>query len=550
VIDRLQDSEDLYDYITFSQFLDMLQRMFPKQVWLPEEIKTQVLIDDLYQQIMMDIFDSMPRKSKGLVSTCAFISSLKDDPQVQQFSKIEVRKGQNIEQVFSIITREAADLITWDDFIQYFSEKQRPDVKIQADGVNRGNFYALKEDFVKKIDEKEQKEEKDKKRGFSYQYVDTFKNKKKPKAQSTVKFTVPVPFHFDSRERNKSKSIRQIKLEQYVNEIKQEEENHLKYRPSANPVPAEVLIPKYNTLIAAQESRRNEVKQNSKKLTQQREQPFEFYKREMNKVKPEEIKEIPYKFKARPPPPSNSIPLFEQMSRKLEDDRKVRIETAAKKALEEAKLPPRMERYEKGDKNLSTPPVVSMNFKAKKPPNFHNMWDEFGKSLEKKKQSFQPTVPKEFNLTEKQKNSKEEVLDEDLAKKGFQEITKKKLAEIKEMDPTKKQAENDETGKKRREELKKKEEEKKKMKEEREILEELTRKRLEEKQKKEREKVMLGVKDRPPIEDAITSEYSKMNSGTRVLTTIKQKMQARGIPASNIIGESDNFIEIIAEDLV
>lgn len=545
VIDSLQETDDLYDYITYSQFLSEILSLYPKQIWLPEENKSKVLLDELYQQILLDIFDSMPRKSKNLIKTSAFLSSLQEDPQVQTFLNVEVHKGQTVSSILKTISRESGDLITWEDFLSYFSEKNRPDIKVQENGINKSNYYALKEDFVKEAKTGLIEENK---KNFAYKYVDTFKNKKK-KAKSTIKFTVPQPFAFDSRERNKGKSIRQMKLEQYVNEIQQEEENHLNYRPTPNPVPAEVIIPKYNTLIAAQEARRNEVKMNSKKLTQEREKPFEFYIREKNKPKPEEAKEEPYKFKAKAPPPSNSIPLYEQMSRKLEEDRKSRIEAAAKKALEEAKMPERMERYAKGDKNLSVPPATSNTFKAKKPPNFHDMWNEFGKSMENKKKSFQPTVPKEFNFTESNKSKKEEV-DEDLAKKGFLEINKKKLTDIKEMEPTKKQSENDDTGKKRREELQKKEEEKRKMKEEREILEELQKKRLEEKKKKEREKIMLGVKDRPPIEDAITSEYSKANSGTRVLTSIKLKMQARGILNENIIGETDNFIDIIAEDLV
>ena len=548
VIDNLQETDELYDYITYSQFLNEVLSMYPKQVWLPEELKAKVLLDDLYQQILLDIFDSMPRRSKGLVKTSAFLSSLQEDPQVQAFLGLEVHKGQTVSAILKTVAREAGELLTWEDFLAYFSEKARPEARVQENGINKSNYYALKQDFAK---EGKSSPVEDNKKNFAYKYVDTFKNKKK-KSKSTIKFTVPQPFGFDSRERLKGKSIRQLKLEQYVNEIQQEEENHLNYRPTPNPVPAEVVIPKYNTLIAAQEARRNEVKLNSQKLTQERERPFEFYLREKNKPKQEGIKEEPYKFKAKAPPASNSIPLYEQMSRKQEEDRKSRIEAAAKKALEEAKMPERMERYGKGDKTLSVPPPTSNTFKAKKPPNFHDKWNEFGKSMENKKKSFQPTVPKEFNITESNKanRSKKEEPDEDLARKGFLELNKKKLAEVKEMEPTKKQSENDDTGKKRREELQRKEEEKRKMKEEREILEELQRKRLEEKKKRERDKVMLGVKDRPPIEDAITSEYSKANSGTRVLTSIKLKMQARGIMNENIVGESDNFIDIVAEDLV
>lgn len=546
VLDNLQDSEDLYDYITYSQFLDLILNMYPKQIWIPEKTQKKILLDSLYQQILLDVFDSLPRKSKNLVSTYLLIKSLREDPQVKQFLQIVVKNGVSVEGIFKVVERDAGEVISWEDFLMYFSEDGKPEVRVQDGNVNRSNFYALKEDFVK-LDQKNSPPPVHSK-PFNYQFVDTFKKSKK-KSKSSIKFTVPVPFAFDSRDQHKSKGIKQLKFEQYINEIKQQEENHLKYRPVPVPVPAEVIVPKYNTLIAAQEHRRNEVKQNSKKLTKEREKPFDFYLRELNKPKQEEIKEEPYKFKAKAPPASNSIPLYEQMSRKMEEDRKSRIEAAAKKALEESKLPPRMEKYAKDSKNLSVPAVLS-TFKAKKPPEFTKLWENLGKSLNKKKDSFQPTVIKEFKLTEgKSKSKQEDGIDEELAKKGFLQITKK-VSEVKEMDPTKKQVENDESGKKRREELRKADEEKRQEKERREILEELQKKRLEEKKQKAKEKVMQGVKDRPPIEDAISSEYSKINSGTRVLTTIKQKMQKMGIKTDDIIGETDNFIDVIAEDLV
>ena len=141
--------------------------------------------------------------------------------------------------------------------------------------------------------------------------------------------------------------------------------------------------------------------------------------------------------------------------------------------------------------------------------------------------------------------------------------------------PTKKQLENEENGKKRREELKK-EEENKKMSEEaskkleeennqkkeaklQKNLEESKKRALEGKEKmkqmdqkylSDKEKMLENVKNRPNMSEAISSEYSKTNNQQRTLTLIKQKMQARGIPITDIAGESDGFIDIIAEDLV
>ena len=590
VLDRLQDTEDLYEYITYSQFLNYFYIMFPKQTQTPEELGGKVRLDPLYVQILRDIFNSLPRKGgKGMVSTGLLIDSLKEDPQINEFLKEPARDNETVAQVLQRVNKESAGVISWEDFLEYFSEKGKPSLKSQENtSVNRGNYYAMKQDFYKENNSLSPKEEKPR---FKYDYHDpdnleknsksakTKKGSKKSHSKSAMKFTVPAPFEFEQREKVKHKSIRQQKFELYIHEKQREEENHMKYHPPAMPVPAEVVIPKYNTMMAAQEARRDEVKKNSKQITKQREKPFDFYIREMNKVKPEERKEEPYRFKAKPPPPSNSIPLYEQLSRKGEEDRISRIEIAAKKALEEAKLPPRMERYAKGDKNLSVPPSQQSNFKAKKPPEFAKLWENLGKDMEKKKQSFQPTQPKEFNITEAKKKSQVEDNTDDLMKKGFLEMFKKKpipLDPPKDLPkPTKKQIENEENAKKRREDQKVQEDERKKQEDERKLVEEEAQKKKDAKMQRETEesrkrglegkerlkemdnkysedkkKMMDSVKNRPQLSDTISSEYSKANSQPRTLTSIKQKMQSRGIQISDIIGEVDGFPDIIAENLV
>ena len=554
-LDRIQESGELYEYITYSQFLNFFYIMFPKKNWTPEEMDKKINLDPLYIQILQDIFDSLPRKTKGFVSVKLLIDSLKEDPQVNEFLKEKVKGTEDVEGILKKIDKESAESISWEDFIDYFSDRGKPLLKTQENTlVNRGNYYAIKQDFYKENQSISPQDEKSQKKKFNYDFYspgDKAKKKSKKNSNSSIKFTVPTPFEFEQREKIKNKSIRQIKFEQYINEKRREEENHINYHTKAAPVPAEVIIPKYNTMLAAQEERRNIVKQNSKKITKEREKPFQFYIREMNKPKSEEIKEEPYKFKAKPPPPSNSIPLYEQMSRKLEDDRKSRIEAAAKKALEEAKLPPRMERNQKGDKNLSVPPPISALFKAKKPPEFAKLWDNLGKSLEKNKKSFQPTQPKEINLTEAKKKSNAEEVDvnSELIQKGF--LTKGGSTDGKPFpEPSKKQLEAEENAKKRREDMKKNKEDKIKEKEDREAAEKDRIKQMNEKLLEGKEKLQEKLKDKIPISQTISSEYSKTNSQPRSLTSIKLKMQARGIPMSNIIGEVDGFLDINAEDLV
>jgi len=52
-----------------------------------------------------------------------------------------------------------------------------------------------------------------------------------------------------------------------VAEKKIKEENLLKYQIRSNPIPPEVLIPRYKTIIESNEMRRLEIKKNSMHLT-------------------------------------------------------------------------------------------------------------------------------------------------------------------------------------------------------------------------------------------------------------------------------------------
>jgi len=56
---------------------------------------------------------------------------------------------------------------------------------------------------------------------------------------------VPKPFDFDVRDKTKKKSIREKKVEEMIAEKKVKEENIIKYQFRCNPIPPEVLIPRY-----------------------------------------------------------------------------------------------------------------------------------------------------------------------------------------------------------------------------------------------------------------------------------------------------------------
>ncbi|CAG9320755.1 unnamed protein product [Blepharisma stoltei] len=612
VLDYIEDDGDPYENITFNQFMDYFTSISKSQSqkleWKPEvpaepaePEKPEILLDNFYLQIIQDVFDTLPRRGTDKVSREEFVVSLLEDPQVQEFLKLKARedkitkKAESVENVIKRIDKEAGTLLLWSDVLGFFSSAGKPKMKLDEGKTDKKNLftadfidkYEVKPTQISKIRSKTPKNENSQDDIHIERYSSPQRHEKPKSSKSQHQFTVPEPFEFDTREKIKPKSIRQQKLDEMVLEKKLEEEFHLKYRPKANPIPAEVLIPKYQTLLAAQEARRLEVKRNSKAITEKLQKPFNFHSKE--KSKNEEPKVEQYKFKAKPPPPTNNLPLYNQMSKQLEEERRSRIEAAAKKSLEEAKLPPRMERYSKGDKNLAEPSKQSSTaFKAKNPPNFKKLWEDLDKEIQGKKSKFEPTKPKEFNFSEIKKKVKViEDLDEvqkELMLKGFGSMLNKVVSLDPPAEPpksTKKQQMAEEHRKKQFEEakneelrLKSEEEERKRKYEEAKQRvkqsgsiqaklrseEDDKEKRLQEAKQRQKEendranaekqKMMERVNQRPMVSDAVSSFWSKSNNSTNLITTLKQKMLTRGIQPEQIVGEVEGFENIYAEDLV
>ena len=100
-----------------------------------------------------------------------------------------------------------------------------------------------------------------------------------------------------------------------VAEKKIQEEAIIKHQFRSNPIPPEVLIPRYKTIMESNEQRRMEVKKNSMALTKEREKPFSFYERDKNKKLPDPEEYVPHDlkkphFKANPIPKACSVLIF------------------------------------------------------------------------------------------------------------------------------------------------------------------------------------------------------------------------------------------------
>ena len=72
--------------------------------------------------------------------------------------------------------------------------------------------------------------------------------------------TVPKPFAFDIREKTRPKSIREHKVELMLEEKRLEEDEHIKFNFHPKPIPSNVIQPRYEKIMLANEERREKVK--------------------------------------------------------------------------------------------------------------------------------------------------------------------------------------------------------------------------------------------------------------------------------------------------
>ena len=164
--------------------------------------------------------------------------------------------------------------------------------------------------------------------------------------------TVPKPFKFDMRDKVKPKNIRERKVEEMVAEKQIEQENMIKYQFRPKPVPASVVVPKFEAIMEANEQRRERVKRESREITAKREAPFSFWEREkrnmakkkealMNPPPPAECARPP--FKANEIPPSCATTFYWEELQQKELEREKRIKEEAVESRSRAKMPERME---------------------------------------------------------------------------------------------------------------------------------------------------------------------------------------------------------------
>jgi len=185
----------------------------------------------------------------------------------------------------------------------------------------------------------------------------------------------------------------------------------LKHTFKANVIPPEVLVPRYQSIMDANEQRRLQVKATSIELTRKNEKPFSFYERDKLKQRVgDPVLEQKYRsddlrfggFKANPIPKACTVQIFREMNEEREKQRKERITKNAALNHQKAKLPPRMEMHQRKKEQL--PPQVQVQehygFSFRPQINglvtaaeFKKRQDSFNKKLNRKKAQVSSTIP-------------------------------------------------------------------------------------------------------------------------------------------------------------
>ena len=204
-------------------------------------------------------------------------------------------------------------------------------------------------------------------------YYDFKKVINKYSDKNNIDFTIPQPFEFQKD--SKSRINKANKLKKLLESRKEAEDNIIKNQFKANDLKTEIFIGNINNLMEADKNaKKKRVEKGMKKLQDQM-KPFSFVKEdeEKQKIKIEKQKEYENtkekfeQFKANPIKSSSRGGLnAEEIVKKQNKEREIRIKKNAKKIYNESKMPPGLEIHEKNQKLKRKKLIVEEKKRQKK----------------------------------------------------------------------------------------------------------------------------------------------------------------------------------------
>lgn len=83
---------------------------------------------------------------------------------------------------------------------------------------------------------------------------------------------------------NQKQSTRQRKVQEMIQAKRKQQEDAIAFKFKAKPIPTQVKVPLFNTVMEKNEEKRKIVRQNAKKMTEESAKPFSFYDRDKAKI--------------------------------------------------------------------------------------------------------------------------------------------------------------------------------------------------------------------------------------------------------------------------
>ncbi|KRX08049.1 hypothetical protein PPERSA_06227 [Pseudocohnilembus persalinus] len=448
-------------------------------------------------KLLKDLYEELDKHCECFVRKFEFCDELRLHNDFKQWKNEKVREQEffehpveTVEQTVERIIREGDEFLDLDDIIDFFTRKGRPILIEKALQDQRENFRKSKalaqwnrEDFSSpdedEIKEKRRQRKIEKIKGVSNEIKAKQRQKLKQKENDIIhgkpfgalykdsdkgfKITVPEPYKFDKREKNRKEFIVERRLKEDLQKAKEQEDAIVKIPGTfrANKIPKHVkdrhLLEK---IEHAQEKRREQVRQQSKQMTKLNENPFSFYYRDQDKEhkyhcfdpNEEEVKQFEH-FHANPAPWYTRVLMLERMYKEKEEKSRAYVQKRMKELQQMSKLPKsvknmmtrlaakeqerksKMNNFTHGEFTFQPP-------KAKPIPDFERLHQEFQESLDSVKQNKALTQPIEFNFQETRKAPKRDYLDKENAlMKQTKEIPaawgkrEKKITKIKNVPP-------------------------------------------------------------------------------------------------------------------
>lgn len=234
------------------------------------------------------------------------------------------------------------------------------------------------------------------------------------------RLTIPKPFTMTLRDetKDKKKSKTMMEFEEKLNQKQIEDEEEMKKKFKARPVPAHVYLPLYDEIQEKSEERRRHIRKASIELLKSQEKPFSFMKREEDKkqhltmntdcTQPKKMEEVKGTFKAKPVPKKIFDGTVDDKLMEEEEYRKIRIKMRAEEMLKTASLPPNMRTREQLKEQQERQQKLKSRKKnskgASRPrinhdvPNYDALYRQFQQELQRRKAMKEATISKPFQL--------------------------------------------------------------------------------------------------------------------------------------------------------